>query len=535
MPQGPNLNPGQTAWGFLNQAYPSCWNFINQSYQDTILKKATSASLNPLALAAQIAWKGQVAGLPAGVAVAWDFGAWVGAVVDFGIALLNTVLGPTLTKALLITSPLSFVVDWVGVDTTSAAYQAGTYAGQVVNIALTLATPAGGLLGGVVRGLNYAQAVGGLADGVAAAANGDFGGAALSIAGGLLALSRTRTGCQITASIEKSFTKTLGSGLTSALSQSVNLGSRALGLVSASSNISTAVTQLGNGDILGGLLNIVQAGATTYRALQANACFSGDMLLDAEDGKKRADQIQLGDRLWSRHEFDPHGPIELKTVEEVFTRVSPILNVHVAGQVIRTTREHPFYVESRGWIPAGILQIGDLLTTRNGLLVPVEGIADSGAVETVYNWRIGEYHTYFVSATDAGAGGLAHNACTVNESGLRTGSYNDLRRAGVTDGHHIIQNAAVRNVPRYSRGQAPAIELPGPSTQQGTPHYEATQEQTRPGGGTYGAERRIGYRALRVGGVSRNDSRQAIRAADNYFMGQLGLNMNSPLPIPGNR
>jgi len=73
----------------------------------------------------------------------------------------------------------------------------------------------------------------------------------------------------------------------------------------------------------------------------SRACFTGDMLLDVEGGKKRADTIQVGDKLWARNEFDPHGAIELKEVEEVFVRVAPIVNVHVAGQIIKTTKEHP--------------------------------------------------------------------------------------------------------------------------------------------------------------------------------------------------
>ena len=43
-----------------------------------------------------------------------------------------------------------------------------------------------------------------------------------------------------------------------------------------------------------------------------------------------------------------------------------------------------------------------MLTTPGGLLVPVEGVANSGAVETVYNWRIADHHTYFVSADEWG-------------------------------------------------------------------------------------------------------------------------------------
>src|SRR5262249_33565825 len=144
-----------------------------------------------------------------------------------------------------------------------------------------------------------------------------------------------------------------------------------------------------------------QAGADVYAATRS--CFTGEMLLDAEEGKKRADAIRVGDRLWSRSEFDPEGPGELQEGEEGFVRGSPVLNLHVAGQVIRTTAEHPFWVENkREWLPAWGLQIGDVLRTRGGLAVSVEGVADSGEVTTVYNWRVGEYHTYFVSATEDG-------------------------------------------------------------------------------------------------------------------------------------
>ena len=91
-------------------------------------------------------------------------------------------------------------------------------------------------------------------------------------------------------------------------------------------------------------------------------------------------------------------------------RLAPIWNVHVAGQILRTTAEHPFYVLGRGWIPTKMLGIGDLLLTRDGRLVRVEGAADSGTVETVYNFRVAEYHTYFVSATEDGISVWAHNA-----------------------------------------------------------------------------------------------------------------------------
>ena len=121
------------------------------------------------------------------------------------------------------------------------------------------------------------------------------------------------------------------------------------------------------------------------------------MLLDYKDGRKRAERLREGDLLWSRDESNPDGPLVLKRVEAVFVRVGPVKEVRLAGQVIRTTAEHRFFVAGKGWTPACALEPGDELTTREGLRLAVEGLADGG-VETLYNGRIADCHTYFVSA-----------------------------------------------------------------------------------------------------------------------------------------
>src|SRR5215510_5287317 len=100
---------------------------------------------------------------------------------------------------------------------------------------------------------------------------------------------------------------------------------------------------------------------------------------------------------------------------------------------------------------------------------------------------------------------------------FRTGTYGELWSAGGKDAHHVIQDAAVRELVGYSRSEAPAVQLPGPSTRPETPHYKATRVQREPGGGTYAAERRIGYKALRKAGLSRAEPRRALRRADAYF------------------
>ena len=115
-----------------------------------------------------------------------------------------------------------------------------------------------------------------------------------------------------------------------------------------------------------------------------------------------------------------------------------------------------------------------------------------------------------------------------------TGTYGELRSAGVKDAHHVIQDAAVRELSGYSRSEAPAVQLPGPSTRPETPHYKATRVQRQPGGGTYAAERRIGYKALRRAGLSQEEARRALRRADAYFT-SLGVILSTVTRIPGNR
>ncbi|MFJ2366574.1 RHS repeat-associated core domain-containing protein [Pseudomonas sp. NPDC087697] len=127
---------------------------------------------------------------------------------------------------------------------------------------------------------------------------------------------------------------------------------------------------------------------------------------------------------------------------------------------------------------------------------------------------------------------------TVNEGepGLPvvSGSYKELTDAKAKDAHHIIQDAAVRDLPGYDRKAAPAVQLPGPSTQKGTPHYEATQAQRRAGGGSYRLERKIGYRALRKAGIKKDDAKALIRNADEHFKA-IDVQSETPTRIPGNR
>jgi hypothetical protein len=110
----------------------------------------------------------------------------------------------------------------------------------------------------------------------------------------------------------------------------------------------------------------------------------------------------------------------------------------------------------------------------------------------------------------------------------------ELRAAGLKDAHHVVQDAAVRNLPGYNSKLAPGVQLPGPSTAVGSPHYIATQVQRQAGGGTLAAEMRIGYKALRRAGYSEAQARQAIAETETYFR-SIGVTPSTPTRIPGSR
>ncbi len=78
-----------------------------------------------------------------------------------------------------------------------------------------------------------------------------------------------------------------------------------------------------------------------------------------------------------------------------------------SGQVVETitaTREHPFFVEGQGFVPAGGLAVGNAIVTRAGPALVVKSIQWQRRPEgyTVYNFVVGDNHTYFVGHANGG-------------------------------------------------------------------------------------------------------------------------------------
>lgn len=142
------------------------------------------------------------------------------------------------------------------------------------------------------------------------------------------------------------------------------------------------------------------------------ACFTADTAVATRRGQIPFDQLREGDEVLARSESDPQGALEYKRVEEIFRTVAAIWHLHVAGQVVRTTSEHPFWVVGKGWTPAHELAPGDLLLSRENRRMVVEECMDAGYDETVYNCRVADFATYFVGDRESwGFDVWAHNTC----------------------------------------------------------------------------------------------------------------------------
>ncbi len=93
-----------------------------------------------------------------------------------------------------------------------------------------------------------------------------------------------------------------------------------------------------------------------------------------------------------------------------------------AAQVIRTTDEHPFWVDGKGWRKTIELELGDRLIGRDGETVEVEEVLDTGQYETVYNFRVAEHHTYFVGGDGWGFLWAHSSPCVIQRSDPRFSS-----------------------------------------------------------------------------------------------------------------
>ncbi len=191
----------------------------------------------------------------------------------------------------------------------------------------------------------------------------------------------------------------------------------ALGLIFQAESIAEA---LDDGDLALAVLR--SAHLMVMVGLTFQSCFTGDTLVAFENEQKRIDEINVGDKVWA---YNPEtGETELKEVLNVWVKeTDKLLHLETSdGEIIDTTTNHPFYVEDKGWVAAGDLEIGDMLYTVDGDTVEVTDIEVEKLDEPifVYNLDVADFDTYFVGEF----GILVHNYNSEPSPALDDSPYN---------------------------------------------------------------------------------------------------------------
>lgn len=127
------------------------------------------------------------------------------------------------------------------------------------------------------------------------------------------------------------------------------------------------------------------------------SCFTRDTPVATENGHKRIDEIEVGDKVWAYN--IETGETELKEVTKVYIHnVYEILHLHTTAGNIDTTTNHPFYVIEKGWVAAGDLKVEDEVYSLDGTTSVVIGseLEKLDNPIKVYNLEVDDFHTYFV-------------------------------------------------------------------------------------------------------------------------------------------
>lgn len=208
-------------------------------------------------------------------------------------------------------------------------------------------------------------------------------------------------------------------------------------------------------DIVGGVGGAIRGGmrGAARGAGRLCNCFTGETLVHTEAGPMPISNIEPGQ--YVRAYDETTGEIaEGRVLTTLKRTVDGILLIHLADDVLGITREHPLYVEDRGWTEAQHIHVGDLLHTLSGELREVLRIEPKGGEFTVYNFAVANHHNYFVAEGQI----LVHNVCPVPPP-AGGGIYSFM----LTDGKKYIGSTKdfVRRAGEHLRGQWRDQIVPG--------------------------------------------------------------------------
>ncbi|MFP2925664.1 polymorphic toxin-type HINT domain-containing protein [Pyxidicoccus sp. 3LG] len=134
-------------------------------------------------------------------------------------------------------------------------------------------------------------------------------------------------------------------------------------------------------------------------------CFVAGTPVLTKEGLKPIEEVQAGDEVWARSDAtDESGWKRVLRIKE--TNDKPVVDVELGsedgrGEMIGATPDHPFWVEGRGWTPAGHLLPGMRVPSSHGGWLHVQRATWRQSRATVFNFEVEDFHTYFVGDLSA--------------------------------------------------------------------------------------------------------------------------------------
>jgi hypothetical protein len=130
----------------------------------------------------------------------------------------------------------------------------------------------------------------------------------------------------------------------------------------------------------------------------ACGCFVAGTLVWTTQGLVPIEQVRAGDVVLAKDEQSGELVFRLVT-NEIVVKQTALLDVTLEqdgrGVALRTTDEHPFWVEGQGWRRADSLQPGQTVQTVGGTAT-VLALSFTGERTTVYNISVDGHPNYFV-------------------------------------------------------------------------------------------------------------------------------------------
>jgi intein/homing endonuclease len=143
-------------------------------------------------------------------------------------------------------------------------------------------------------------------------------------------------------------------------------------------------------------------------------CFTEKTKILTSKGYKDISEIKVGDLVWAYDETTTKQ--QIKKVKEVFHfERDTIFKIYIKGEVLEATSDHPFFIGGK-FIKVKDIKAGDMVQLYDGKKAKIDSIIlEANSHYSVYNFTVGDYHTYFVGDLSV----LVHNSgpCPTKKGG----------------------------------------------------------------------------------------------------------------------